>query len=153
MQSQERQRYRKLLLTKLEKLSATIGKNGCVVPAAGDRHGDLADQANSNSEAELQIRLHQTDGRLMRAMDEALIRLNKDTFGTCVACGQPISKAGFDGRALDAPLPRLQGEARGLSVGKPFRRRSLQMLAFIRSSIQQILPRCPQRMRRPSEGH
>ena len=93
MQSQERQRYRKLLLTKLEKLSATIGKNGCVVPAAGDRHGDLADQANSNSEAELQIRLHQTDGRLMRAMDEALIRLNKDTFGTCVACGRPISKA------------------------------------------------------------
>jgi DnaK suppressor protein len=64
-----------------------------MVPAAGDRHGDLADQANSDTEAELQIRLHQTDIRLMRAIDEALVRLDKDTFGTCAACRQPISKA------------------------------------------------------------
>ena len=93
MQSRERQRYRKLLLTKLEDLSATRGKNESVVPAAGDRHGDLADQANSETEAELQIRLHQTDGRLMRAIEEALVRVNNDTFGVCVACRQPISKA------------------------------------------------------------
>jgi DnaK suppressor protein len=93
MQLRERQRYRKLLLTKLEELSTTRGKNETVVPAAGDHHGDLVDQANSETEAELQVRLHQTDGRLMRAIDEALVRLNKDTFGTCVACSRPISKA------------------------------------------------------------
>jgi DnaK suppressor protein len=69
------------------------GKTEFVVPAAGDRHGDVADQANSDTEAELQIRLHQTDGRLMRAIDEALVRLKNDTYGTCITCGQPISRA------------------------------------------------------------
>jgi hypothetical protein len=29
--------------------------------------GDFIDQANANAEAGLQIRLHQTDGRLLRA--------------------------------------------------------------------------------------
>ena len=69
------------------------GKNGSVVPAAGHHHGDLADQANSETEAQLQIRLHQTDGRLMRAIEEALVRVNNDTFGVCVTCRGPISKA------------------------------------------------------------
>jgi RNA polymerase-binding transcription factor DksA len=92
MQSRERQKYRKLLLNKLEELSAISSENESVVPAAGSRHGDLADQANSDTEAELQIRLHQTDIRLTRAIDEAMVRLNKDTFGTCAACKQPISR-------------------------------------------------------------
>jgi RNA polymerase-binding transcription factor len=93
VQPRERQRYRKLLLTKLEELSATRGKNESVVPAAGEHHGDLVDQANSETEAELQIQLHQSDGQLMRSVEEALVRLNKDTFGVCVNCRRPISKA------------------------------------------------------------
>ena len=87
------QQYKRLLLTKLEELSASRGKAETVVPAAGDRQGDVADQANSDTEAELQIRLHQTDGRLLRAIEEALVRVKQGTYGVCVTCGHPISKA------------------------------------------------------------
>jgi DnaK suppressor protein len=87
------QRYKRLLLTKLEELSASRGKAETVVPAAGDRQGDVADQANSDTEAQLQIRLHQTDGPLMRAIDEALVRVKQGKYGVCVTCGHLISKA------------------------------------------------------------
>lgn len=55
--------------------------------------GDLVDQANADAEAELQIRLHQTDGRLLRAIEEAPARMRHGTYGVCEVCAQPISKA------------------------------------------------------------
>ena len=64
------------------------------VPAAGGLQGDLIDQADA--EAELQIRLHQTDGRLLRAIEEALARIRQGTYGICDACDQPISRARLD---------------------------------------------------------
>ena len=86
------QRYKRLLLAKRDELSATRdGKT--LVPGAGGWEGDVADQANSDTEAELQIRLHQTDGRLLRAIDEALVRVKQDTYGVCETCGNSISKA------------------------------------------------------------
>jgi DnaK suppressor protein len=87
------QQYKRLLHTKLEELSASRGKAETVVPGAGGWEGDVADQANSDIEADLQIRLHQTDGRLMRAIEEALVRVKKRTYGVCVTCGDSISKA------------------------------------------------------------
>lgn len=93
MESRDLQRYKGVLLTKLEELSASRGKAETVIPGAGVRQGDVAEQANSDTEAELQIRLHQTDGRLLRAIEEALVRLKQRTYGVCVTCGHLISKA------------------------------------------------------------
>ena len=86
------QRYKRLLLSKLDELSTTRGRE-TFVPSAGGWQGDVADQASSDSEAELQIRLHQTDGRLLRAIEGALVRVKQGTYGVCVTCGHPISKA------------------------------------------------------------
>jgi RNA polymerase-binding transcription factor len=63
------------------------------VPAAGGLEGDLIDQANADAEAELQIRLHQTDARLLRAIEEALGRIREGTYGVCGVCKQAISRA------------------------------------------------------------
>jgi RNA polymerase-binding transcription factor DksA len=43
--------------------------------------------------AELQIHLHETDLRLLRAIEDALARIRHGTFGTCEACQNPISRA------------------------------------------------------------
>ena len=59
----------------------------------GHQQGDLVDQANANAEAELQIHLHQTDVRLLRAIEDALARINHGTYGVCTVCKQPITKA------------------------------------------------------------
>ncbi len=39
------------------------------------------------------LRLHRSDARLVRAIEEALTRIRQGTFGVCKACGQRISKA------------------------------------------------------------
>jgi DnaK suppressor protein len=80
------QRYKGLLLEKQRELSS-VQDAGARVPAAGGLEGDLIDQANADAEAELQIRLHQTDTRLLRAIAE------QGMFGACQACKQPVSKA------------------------------------------------------------
>jgi len=87
------QRYERLLVEKRRELSSPLGETQSRVPAAGRLEGDLIEQANADEEAELQIRLHQTDGRLLRAIEEALARIRQGTYGVCVVCKQSISKA------------------------------------------------------------
>src|SRR5882724_5157647 len=60
------QSYKGLLLEKRRELSSVQGDAGTQVPATGGLEGDLIDQANADAEAELQIRLHQTDAPLLR---------------------------------------------------------------------------------------
>jgi DnaK suppressor protein len=55
--------------------------------------GDLADQANADAEADLHIRLHQSDAHLLRAIEDALARIAQERFGVCEICSSPISKA------------------------------------------------------------
>jgi DnaK suppressor protein len=90
------QRYRKLLLEKRRELSSAQSDPRALVPAAGGWEGDAIDQANADAEAELQIQLHRTDGRLARAIEEALVRITRRTYGVCEACAHPISKARLD---------------------------------------------------------
>lgn len=87
------QRYKRLLLEKRGELSSAQDETQSRVPAAGGWEGDVVDQANADSEAELQIRLHQSDGRLLRAIEEALDRIRQGTYGVCATCNEPISKA------------------------------------------------------------
>jgi DnaK suppressor protein len=93
MDPSDLQRYHRLLLEKQHELSSAQGEAQSRVPAAGGMHGDYMDQATADSEAELQIRLHKSDGRLLKAIEEALVRIRRGTYGVCVVCTQPISKA------------------------------------------------------------
>ena len=93
MNARDIHRYKRLLLAKLDELSAARAGAEALVPGAGGWQGDLIDQANADAEAELQIELRQTDGRLLRAIEEALARIRRGAFGVCEACKQPISKA------------------------------------------------------------
>jgi DnaK suppressor protein len=87
------QRYKRLLLAKLDELSDTRVDLASPLMAAGALQGDLVDQANAGAEAELHIRLHQSDVRLLRAIDDALARFRAGTFGVCETCKRSISKA------------------------------------------------------------
>ena len=106
------QRYKRLLLEKRRELSSAQGDAGARVPAAGGWEGDLIDQANADAEAELQIRLHQTDGRLLRAIEEAVARIGEGKYGVCGVCKQSISKV----RLEAVPWTRLCRECKERST-------------------------------------
>jgi DnaK suppressor protein len=57
------------------------------------RQGDLADQASGNNEVHIQVKLRQTDAKILAAIEEALTRIEKGTYGVCRDCGEPISDA------------------------------------------------------------
>ncbi len=93
MNTRDVERYKQLLLGKLEELSTAHSAARPPVMGAGVAQGDLIEQANADADAELEIQLRRTDGPLMRAVDDALARLRARTFGICEICKHPISKA------------------------------------------------------------
>ena len=85
-------RFKNLLLSKRQELST--GKSLVdSIPTAGEPRGDPVDMAASETDAAMQIRLHQVDGKLLRAIEDALTRIRHEKFGICAECGQAISKA------------------------------------------------------------
>jgi DnaK suppressor protein len=83
-----------LLHKRAEILAASTGTRP--LPASADvnsRQGDLADQASGNNEVHIQLKLKQTDAKILQAIEEALVRMEKGTFGICRDCGEPISRA------------------------------------------------------------
>jgi len=87
------ERYKTLLLAKRDELSAAVDETATLVPPADEPEGDLMDRASADTEAELYIRLHATDGRLLKAIEDALARIRAGTFGVCQVCQQPVSRA------------------------------------------------------------
>ena len=66
------------------------------LPASMDvnsRQGDLADQASGNNEVHIQLKLKQTDAKILQAIEEALYRMEKGTYGVCRDCGDAIAPA------------------------------------------------------------
>jgi RNA polymerase-binding protein DksA len=83
-------RYKSILLSKRHELSA--GKNLADINiTAGKLRGDPADMAASETDTATQIRLQQTDGNLLLAIEDALTRIRHEGFGICAECGQPNS--------------------------------------------------------------
>ena len=57
------------------------------------RQGDMADQASGNNEVHIQLKLKATDAKILQAIEEALGRMEKGTYGVCRDCGEPIAEA------------------------------------------------------------
>ena len=57
------------------------------------RQGDMADQASGNNEVHIQLKLKQTDSKILQAIEEALWRIEKGTYGICRDCGEEIASA------------------------------------------------------------
>src|ERR1700676_567433 len=57
------------------------------------RQGDIADQASGNNEVHIQLKVKQTDAKVLQAIEEALWRIEKGTYGVCRDCGEPIAPA------------------------------------------------------------
>jgi RNA polymerase-binding transcription factor len=87
--------YREVLLQKRSELEQTAGLRPIqtLLEHNNGRQGDMADQASGNNEVHIHLRLKQTDAKILQAIDEALQRIEKGTFGICRDCGEPIAEA------------------------------------------------------------
>ena len=86
--------YRELLIQKRGEILASGGIRPLQATMENNsRQGDLADQADGTNEVHIQLRLRQTDAKILQAIEEALERIEKGTYGVCRDCGEPIAGA------------------------------------------------------------
>ena len=93
MDKKQLQHYKKILLKKREELLESIKRNPFREEGVEARKGDLADLSDRNSNNVISIHLKETEAKLIRAIDEALLRLENGKYGICTTCGKEISKA------------------------------------------------------------
>lgn len=81
----------------LKKRSEILGTGGIKPLQASmdnnSRQGDMADQASGNNEVHIQLKLKQTDAKILRNIEEALWRLENGIYGICRECNEPIAPA------------------------------------------------------------
>lgn len=87
--------YKEALLRKRGEILGSGGANKPLQASmeTNTRQGDLADQASGNNEVHIQLKLKQTDAKILQAIEEALWRIEKGTYGVCRDCGEPIAPA------------------------------------------------------------
>lgn len=77
-----------------EILSIGAGAKPVQIPeGTSSRQGDLADQATGNNEVHIQLKLKQTDAKILQAIEEALVRIELGNYGVCRDCGEPVAAA------------------------------------------------------------
>ena len=82
-----------LLKKRAEILAERGGKTLSTSMDNNTRQGDMADQASGNNEVHIQLKLKQTDAKILQAIEEALWRIEKGTYGICRDCGEEIASA------------------------------------------------------------
>jgi DnaK suppressor protein len=88
------QTYKDALLKKRGEILGTGGIKPLQASMENNtRQGDMADQASGNNEVHIQLKLKQTDAKILQAIEEALYRIEKGTYGVCRDCGEPIAPA------------------------------------------------------------
>jgi DnaK suppressor protein len=94
-------RYRDILLDERERVSASIQglhEEGSLEDETEEETYDnhIADSATATLNREIDYTLEENSGHVLRAIDEALVRIESGTFGTCGRCGQPIAEERLD---------------------------------------------------------
>ena len=90
MEAADLERYRQVLV---QKKSEILRQD---TPPLGSGHfsaGDFGDQSNENHDSYIGLRLRQTDGKLLRAIDDAISRIERNAYGRCETCGEEIASA------------------------------------------------------------
>ena len=86
--------YKDALIGKRAEILAERGAKSFSTPMDNNtRQGDMADQASGNNEVHIQLKLKQTDAKILQAIEEALWRIERGIYGVCRDCGEPVAEA------------------------------------------------------------
>ena len=92
MSSLNVKKYQDLLEKKRDELMhATPVRTPAAEP--GSKSGDWIDQSSQESDLHVRLALKQTDSKLLRAIEEAIHRIEHGTYGVCTECEGEIAPA------------------------------------------------------------
>ena len=89
MDPTELSKYRAILEKKRDELlAATPARTPTTEP--GSKSGDWIDQSSQESDVHVHLALKQTDAKLLRAIEEAIHRIDQGVYGICMDCEEEI---------------------------------------------------------------
>ena len=92
MSSTNVSKYKDLLEKKRDELlNAAPVRTPATEP--GSKSGDWIDQSSQESDLHVRLALKQTDSKLLRAIEEAIHRIEQGTYGICMECENEIAPA------------------------------------------------------------
>lgn len=109
MDADRLKRYRTVLLEQLRQHTEHVRENqadALEIAAEDDGVKDAADMSLRDHNQELELRLGEHESRIVADIDQALLRIDEGSYGTCAQCGKEI-----DERRLDA-LPTARYDAK-----------------------------------------
>lgn len=93
MNKKDLKRFKAALEQKRDSIINSTGKKAHWENMEDTRHGDFVDQASDDNEVHVNLRLLQTDAKLLRAIEAAIERIENGSYGTCAICEEEISIA------------------------------------------------------------
>ena len=95
MNPSEVSKYREILEKKRDELlAAQPARTPATEP--GSKSGDWIDQSSQESDLHVRLALKQTDSKLLRAIEEAMHRLDQGIYGICLDCENEIPALRLD---------------------------------------------------------
>src|SRR6185436_633927 len=92
MEAAELSKYREILEKKRDELlAATPARTPTTEP--GSKSGDWIDQSSQESDLHVHLALKQTDTKVLRAIEQAIHRIDQGTYGICMECEGDIAPA------------------------------------------------------------
>ena len=95
MEPTELSKYQAILEAKRDELlAATPARTPATEP--GSKSGDWIDQSSQESDLHVHLAMKQTDTKVLRAIEQAILRIDQGTYGICTDCEEEIKPARLD---------------------------------------------------------
>src|SRR5262245_30544432 len=86
-------KYKDLLEKKKEELQVSAPQRTPAASGQGYKSGDWVDQSSLENDVHVLLALKQTDSKLLRAIEEAIHRIDQGDYGICMECEAEIAPA------------------------------------------------------------
>ena len=91
MTHKQKDRLRRLITEKKDEIRKRYAERlGALTELSVRTVGDVADEAVREDEIDMQFALEESDLAELRRLDIAVTRLDREDFGICQSCGEPI---------------------------------------------------------------
>lgn len=98
MRPEKLEKYKNLLLERMNKLLGTAGQTLDKLSSEVDLFADPVDRAMSESSNIIELRKRDRERKLLQKIKEAIQRTEDGTYGVCEDCGEEISDSRLSAR-------------------------------------------------------
>ncbi len=121
MDKEKLEHFRGILLGQLRQHAVLVSDDqAAAIDAASDDSKEAGDMALRDVIEELALKLGERESQIVADIDQALLRIEEGSYGTCARCGKPISEPRLEAMPTaryDAACQSVIEEAQGNGAG------------------------------------